>query len=260
VSRLVLLALLILFSGPASAQIAPQSFQSLAFRQHPGAQLPLDAELVDESGKPTTLGAALGQRPAVVILEYLHCSNLCGLVLHNAVRSIADAHMTPGRDFDLVAISIDPRDTPHDAAAARTMYAGMANPAAAVAGLHFLTGPSNQVGRIAAAVGFPYRYDPRSGQFAHPAGFVVTTPDGRISRYMLGISQPADVLRQAIAQARSGTVTPPAHPFLLLCFGYDPDPGSVPALVLRLVRWGSLAVVLGLALLVFALSRRRRSP
>lgn len=253
------LALLIV-ALPASARIDPNSFQNLAFRQHPGAQLPLDDQLSDSTGRQVSLGQALAGRPAVLVLEYLRCKNLCSLVLSGAVHAVAAAGLQPGRDVDLVAISIDPRDTASDIAGAQAMYARrFFDPASAAAGVRFFTASSDQVSRIASAVGFPYRYDRASDQFAHPAGFVVTTPDGRISRYVLGLNPQPALLRQAVAEADLEKVEPPAHPFLCLCFGYDPDEGSVAALTLRLVRYASFALVLGLAAMVGLLSLRRRS-
>jgi protein SCO1 len=248
----------LLVSGAADARIDAGAFDALSFRQHPGAQLPLDAALTDETGRPVHLSAALRTRPALVVLEYLRCRNLCSLVLRGAVHSLQVAGLKPGRDVDLVAISIDPRDTTADAAAARKMYvASFADPSAA-SGMHFLTGSPGEVARIASAVGFPYRFDKASGQYAHPAGFVVTTPSGKISRYILGIGPPPPALRQAVSEAGAGDVEPAAHPLLLLCFGYDPDEGTVAALAMRLVRWVSFAAIIGAVLLIAFLSLRRR--
>jgi protein SCO1/2 len=251
---------LLLAASPVRANINPASFGGLAFRQHPGAQLPLDATLRDAAGRPSTLGAAISGRPAVVILEYLRCQNLCNLVLSGAVKAISDARLTPGRDLDLVAISIDPRETAADAAAAQAMYVKrLPNPPAAASGVRFFTAPPDQVRRIASAIGFPYRYDPQTKQFAHPAGFVVTTPDGRISRYVLGLYPPPSLLKQAVGEATLDKVEPPAHPLLLLCFGYDPDASTAAILAMRLVRWASFGLILAIAGLVGFLSLRRRS-
>lgn len=259
--RAVLAAALILTSASAHANIDPDSFKSFAFRQHPGAKLPLDARLIDESGRPTTLGQAMGQRPSLLVLEYLHCANLCSLVLSGAVKSMHDAHLVPGRDVDLVAVSIDPRDTSAQAAAARDRYSqAFQPPNQAAVGLRFLTGPADQVKRIASVVGFPYRYDPKSQQFLHPAGYVVVTPDGRIARYMLGIAQPAPALRDAVDSAEEGReATSPVQSLLLLCFGYHAEPGSVAAKVMSIVRWVAGGLILACALLIFFLSRRRRA-
>jgi protein SCO1/2 len=256
-----LLALLLLAPAEArSSAVDLQSFRSLAFRQHPGAQLPLDAALRDESGRPVTLANEFRGRPAIVVLEYLRCQNLCNLVLASTVNAMRQAKLVPGRDLDLVAISIDPRDTAADGTAARTHYAAaFPDPKIAANGLHFLTGAPQQVARVADAVGFSYRYVRGSGQFAHPAGVVVTTPGGRISRYMLGLDPPPAALRTAVAEAGQGDVQPAAHPLLLLCFGYDPDEGTAAALAMRLVRIVSLGGVLGIALLIGLLSFRRRA-
>jgi protein SCO1/2 len=255
-----ILVSLLVVAAPANAAADPGAFKSLSFRQHPGARLPLDAQLVDSSNRPATLGDAIGGHPSVLVLEYLRCKNLCSLVLSGAVQAIAGAGLRPGRDLDLVAISIDPRENARDAAAAQAMYARrFADPAAAAPGVRFFTGSAEQMHNIASAVGFPYRYDQASGQFAHPAGFVVTTPDGRISRYVLGLNPRPAELKQAVAEAAHDGVEPPAHPLLLLCFGYDPDEGTAAALAMRLVRWVSLAGVLGCALLIGFLSLRRRS-
>ena len=254
----VLFALAFL-ATPLRANEDPQSFPSLAFHQHPGAQLPLGAELFDASGHATTLREALAQRPSVLVLEYLRCQNLCSLVLTGAVRAISSAGLVPGRDVNLVAISIDPRETAADAAAAQAMYVKrFSNPAAAAAGVHFFTAPPDEVRAIASAVGFPYRYDEHSRQFAHPAGFVVTTPGGRISRYVLGLYPPPGLLKRAVAEASADEVEPPAHPLLLLCFGYDPDEGTAAALAMRLVRWTSALLVLLVVAFIAFLSLRRR--
>ena len=257
---ILLLALTLFLSVPARARIDPASFAALSFRQHPGAQLPLDAELRDERGRPTRLGAALEGRPAILIFEYLRCQNLCSLVLSGTTEALVRARLTPGRKVDLVAVSIDPRDSSADVAAAAAMYARrFPDPAAAAPGIRFLTGSPDQVKRIADAVGFPYRFDRQSNQYAHPAGFVVTTSSGRISRYILGLNPAASLVAKAIAEAEAGTIIPPAHPLLCLCFGYDPDEGSVAALTWRLARIVSLGLLLACALLVGSLSLGRRS-
>jgi protein SCO1/2 len=256
--RLLAAAALITLSSTAHARIQEQDFQNFAFRQHPGAQVPLDAQLRDEIGRPVELRQVLGHEPSVLVLEYLKCRNLCSLVLRSATSAIAKGGLEPGSDLQFVAVSIDPRDTPADAAAARAMYSRQFPPTAA-RGLHFLTGSPSEVGRIASAVGFPYRYDRQSGQFAHPAGFVVLTPEGRISRYMLGLGQSPGDLARAVAQAREDWIKPPAYPLLCLCFGYDPDEGSVAALAWRLTRIVALVAMLCCAALLFMLSRRRRS-
>jgi len=250
---------LVFFPAVIHAAVDPRSFQSLAFRQHPGAQLPLGAELVDNSGRSLSLATALGGKPAVVMLDYLRCKNLCSLVLTGAVHAIITAGLRPGVDVNLVAISIDPRDTPRDASAAQAMYARrFPDPVSASSGLRFLIARPDQVREISSAIGFPFRYDKQSDQFLHPAGFVVTTSAGKISRYVLGINPQPLLLKSAIAEAARNVVEPPAHPLLCLCFGYDPDEGSVAALTWQLVRWTCVGIVLACIAMIGFLSLRRR--
>lgn len=256
--RVAIAGLLLVASAPASARIQPSQFAGFAFRQHPGAQIPLDAVLSDESGRPVRLGQYFGREPVVVFLEYLRCPNLCGLVLGSTVAQMKAQQLRPGRDLQFVAISIDPREQPVDGAKARAGYMRRLG-AQSPAGWHFLTGEEAQVRRVAGAIGFPYEYDPSIDQYAHPAGFVVATPGGRIAQYFLGFEAKAGQLRQAVESAATGATKPAAYPLLCLCLGYDPQPGTVQAAVLGIVRRASIAIALASLLVIVLLARRRRS-
>lgn len=253
-----LLAFLAFATAPAAAQIQPSQFSSFAFRQHPGAKLPLDAVLQDEDGRLVRLGNYFEGKPVVLILDYLHCPNLCGLVLGGVVARMKAEKLVPGRDLQFVAVSIDPNETATDAKTALANYTGQYG-AASPAGWHFLRGPADQVHRIASAVGFPYKWDDSLKQYAHPAGFVVATPDGRIAQYLLGVDQPPGALSKAVAGAATGATKPPAYPLLCLCLGYDPQPGTVSAIVLGIVRDISLTLLAACILLVLFLARRKKA-
>ena len=253
-----LLLLLFLFASPACASLQPSQFGDLAFRQHPGGALPLDAILRDESGRSVRLGSLFDARPAVVVLEYLHCPNLCGLVLAGLVHDLAKSGLKPGRDLDFIAITIDSKETPADAAAARADYLKRFGTDDAE-GWHFLTGTAPEVRRVADAVGFQYKFDKSIGQFAHPAGYVVVTPKGRIARYMLGFEHDPAELRTALATAAEGEVEPPAHPLLLLCFGYDPQQGTIAWFVMQALRLGALIAVLACGFYIVTALRRERA-
>jgi protein SCO1/2 len=256
--RLLLAILLLFAAGPAEAIITPSQFASFAFRQHPGAKLPLDTVLRDENGRPVRLGGYFAGKPVVLVMEYLRCPNLCGLVLGQITAQMKQQKLMPGRDLQFVAISIDPREKSSDGLAARADYMKRLG-ATSPAGWHFLTGDSQQVKRVADAIGFPYKYDPSIDQFAHPAGYVVTTPDGRIAQYILGFQTKPGQLRTAVESAGKGTTKPAAYPILCLCLGYDPQPGTVQALVLGIVRWVSIGLALASVLGIALLARRRRA-
>lgn len=253
----VWLMLMAVVATPAAAQQSPYTTQQLAdlsFHQHPGKTLPLDAALIDETGNAVTLGSFFTGRPVVVVLDYLHCKTLCGFVLDDLVRTTAQVPLTPGRDYDVVAISIDPHDTPADSRAARAQYlAQTAHPG----GWHFLTGSEAAVHHIADTVGFPYLYDAGADQYAHPAGITIAAPDGRIARYLLGVDYAPLDLRLALTEAARGTISTPATALLLLCYCYDPATGRYSAQINTAMRILGGATLLGLGYMVLRLSNVR---
>lgn len=253
-SLLSVLLLAILSIRPAAAADVTE----FAWQPHPGAALPLDAGLTDEQGRPTTLGAYFTGHPVVLILEYLGCKTLCGVTIDGIFGALDSSPLEPGRDFELVAVSIDPRDTPADAASAKAKHlAAYAHPGGAAA-VHFLTGREQETRRIAGAVGFPYRYDRELDQYVHPAGFVVAAGNGTISRYILGAGPTAAELQSALADAAQNRSGPGLLTrFVLLCSGTGAPLGryTVPIeAAFALANLGGLVVLIA----VFAAIRRRR--
>jgi protein SCO1/2 len=248
------LTLLLAAALPAAAQqssFTTRQLADLSFHQHPGATLPLGMALTDENGHAVTLGSFFTDRPVVVVLDYLHCKTLCGFVLSDLVRTTAQVPLTAGRDYDVLAISIDPHDTPADSRAARDQYlARTAHPG----GWHFLTGSEASVRHIADTIGFPYLYDADADQYAHPAGITIASPDGRIARYLLGVDYPPLDLRLALTEAARGTISSPATTLLLLCYCYDPATGRYSAQINTALRILGGATVLGIGFMVLRLS------
>jgi protein SCO1/2 len=253
-SAIAVLMLLLAATMPVAAQqssFTTSQLADLSFHQHPGTALPLDTTLTDESGKTVTLGSFFTNRPVVVVLDYLHCKTLCGFVLNDLVRATVQVPLTPGRDYDIVAISIDPHDTPADSRAARDQYlARTSHPG----GWHFLTGSDASVRHIADTIGFPYLYDASADQYAHPAGITIASPDGRIARYLLGVDYPPLDLRLALTEAAHGTISSPATALLLLCYCYDPATGRYSAQINTALRILGGATVLGIGFMVLRLS------
>jgi protein SCO1/2 len=243
---------------PRAVALGDNDAAALAFRPYPGAHLPLNTMLVDETGHTVALGAFFGKSPVIVVLDYLRCTSLCGLTLRNLVGGTLDKlPLEPERDYQLVAISIDPRDTPADAAAARTKYAGLLEHAGAERGLHFLTASEASVRAVAEAVGFPYRYDSLLDAYIHPAGFIVASPDGAISRYVEGVSiAPADLVG-ALADAEQDKSQDLLTRLVLLCHVQGAPLGRFTVPVLAAFTAANLAA--GFFLIVhFAVIRRRR--
>ncbi|UEM01800.1 SCO family protein [Skermanella rosea] len=257
VPLLAAMVVAILAALPVRAQstLPAEGFAGLAFDQHPGAVLPADVRLVDDQGRSVSTADLFGQgRPVVLVFDYFRCTTLCGLVLGDLSAALAQVPLTPGRDYGLVAVSIDPRETARDAAALKARHFDR-DPAFAGAA-RFLVGPEDEVRRLADTVGFPYRYDPAIGQFAHPAGVTLVSAGGRISRYVLGIGYDPLDLRLGLIDASRGTVASVADQLLLLCYAYDPAHGRYSLVIGNIVRAGGILTVAALGLLIFLASRK----
>jgi protein SCO1/2 len=255
-SAVLVLALLALSGGTSSA-LAGEDFSEFAFRPHPGARLPLASEFVDDQGRAVPLGRFFAGKPVVLVLDYLRCKTLCGLTLENLAAGLGALPLDAGRDFQVVVISIDPRDKPTDVAAAKVKYLGIYDHPAGDDGWHFLTGPQPVVQRVADNVGFPYRYEPALDQYIHPAGFVVAAPDGSISRYLLGITaQPAE-LESVLNDAAHGKTVGLVTRLLLLCHGDTPQLGRYSLAIEGAFVVANLVAMIG-GIAAFVAIRRRR--
>jgi protein SCO1 len=234
--------------------LRPEETSALGFEQRMGAALPLGVVLRDEAGRPVRLGDFFHGEPVVLVLDYLRCRTLCGVVLEHTASTLALTPLIAGRDYQVVAISIDPRDGPAQSRAARAKYlAGGARPQSAA--WHFLTGPDSSVRTVANAVGFHYRYDPAIDQYAHPAGIMLATPRGTIARYLLGVGfRPLD-LRLGLTEAARGRISSPVAQLLLLCYCYDPGTGRYSFAIRNTTRALCAATVFGLLFMVFRLCR-----
>jgi protein SCO1/2 len=251
-------AALYLFFGPtaSSEPAGAPSDLDLAFRPHPGARLPLAAVLTDENGHAVPLQTFFQKTPVVLVLDYLRCTSLCGVTLRNLVGALDRLPLVAGRDYQVVAISIDPRDTPADAAAARAKYAALLDQAGGAAGLHFLTGPQTAVRQIADTVGFPYRYDRLLDAYIHPAGFVIASPDGTISRYVEGVAVTSQDLIGAFSDAQQDRSVGPVERILLFCHIQGAPLGRFTVPVLAAFMLADVAAGIA-ALAIFVAIRRR---
>lgn len=249
----------------ATALVMPRSappaggddLAALSFQPHAGAHLPLAVRLVDERGSSVTLGQYFARTPVILVLEYLRCTSLCGVTLRHLMQTLSRLPLAPGRDYQLVAVSIDPRDTPQEAAAARADYAAQLARPGSDAGIHVLTGAPDSVRQIADAIGFRYRYDRLLDAYIHPAGFVVASPSGSISRYLEGVAATETDLIAALGDAEEDKAQGPLTRLLLLCHVQGAPVGRLTVPVLAAFMAADVAAGLTL-IVVFAGIRRRR--
>jgi len=236
----------------------PRALQDVGFDQRLDQQVPLDAVFRDETGQSVSLGDYFAGKPVILVLAYYKCPMLCTQVLNGLVRALLDVPLDIGKDFNVVTVSFDPRETPELAAAKKKSYLERYGRPGAEAGWHFLTGEQESITRLAEAVGFRYRYDEKNDQFAHASGILVLTPRGRIARYFYDIRYSPRDLRLGLVEASENKIGSPADQVLLFCFHYDPAEGKYGATVMNFVRLGGAFTVLGIGGLMAVLWRHGR--
>lgn len=256
----LLLVLCLLSAAPQCAWSQPLAYPAppqAQFRQQLDARLPLAAAFTDDSGRRARLGDFFGTQPVVLVLGYYHCPNLCSTLMDGVLETLAGVGLPP-RAYRVLGVSIDPTESAASAARKKASYGALV--AHAGGELHLLTGGAPQIQALARSAGFGYSYDAASRQYAHPAGFLVATPDGRISHYFMGVRfDPRDV-RLALVDAAAGRIGSPVDRLLLMCSHYDPATGRYSAAAMTLVRAACLAVLAALVLWMWRVrkSGRRR--
>ncbi len=243
-------------AGYAPADRQTQVLREIGFDQRLGESLPLDLRFRDENGRDVRLGDYFGKRPVVLSLVYYECPMLCTLTLNGLASALKTLSMTPGKDFDLVTVSFEPKETPALAAAKKRAYLQRYGRPGAEAAWHFLTGDADAIAALTRAVGFRYVWDAPTRQYAHAAGIMVLTPDGRLSRYLYGIEYAPKDLRLAVVESSGGTIGSPVDQLLLYCYHYDPSAGRYGAYVIGMLRVGAVATILGLGGFIAVMWRR----
>jgi protein SCO1/2 len=243
-------------AAPASAIPAP--LREIGFDQKLDQPLPLDTTFSDEEGREVRIGRYFGAKPVVLGFVYYDCPMLCGQIIGALTSALRTMSLDAGRDFEVVLVSFDPRETPALAAAKKAEYLARYDRTGAAAGWHFLTGQPASIERLTQAAGFRYAWDEPTKQFAHPAGLIIVTPDGRPARYLFGIEYGARDVRLALVEASQGKVGSPVDSFLLYCYHYDPMTGRYGFLVMRAIRIAGAATVLALGSFIVIMVRRDR--
>lgn len=243
--------------GRAASERVP-ALSDIGYQQKIGDKVPLDLVLRDESGAERPLGQFFHGRPVVLSLVYYECPMLCTLSLNGLVSALSVLSMNPGKDFEILTVSFDPKETSAQATLRKKAYLGRYHRAGAEEGWHFLTGDRQSLEKLTKAVGFRYSWDEETRQFAHGTGLVVLTPDGVISRYLYGIEYAPKDLRLALVESGQGRLGSPVDSFLLACYRYDPAHGRYGAAVMNMVRMGGIATILALGGFVAVMLRRDR--
>lgn len=243
-------------AATTTADGRPAALREVGIDQRLGEALPLDVPFRDDEGRAVTLGDYFGTRPVVLVMTYFECPMLCTLVLNGLTKTLKTLSFEPGNEFDVVAVSIDPRDTPAKAAEKKAVYVREYGRPATAPGWHFLTGDEAAIARVASAVGFRFRWVPEEGQFAHAAGIVVATPEGRLARYFYGLDYAPRDLRLGLVEAADHRIGSAVDALLLFCYQYDPITGKYGAIALNLVRAGGVATVLAIGLFMAVMLRR----
>jgi protein SCO1/2 len=258
---LVLAALAITASLDAqqNSSTPPQLPGKVSITQHMGGQLPLDDMFRDESGKVVRLGDYFKSgRPVLLNFMYFRCPMLCSMVLEGTTTALTELKPDVGKDFDVITVSFDPRDTPDGARAKKELYAKRYGRPGAYSGWHFLTSNESAIKRLTNAVGFEYAYDIHTDQFAHATMLVAVTPQGQISKYFYGFTYIPRDLRLALVEASSGKIGTAADQLLLLCFHYSPSTGKYTAQAMNFVRAGGVVTMVFLFGGIFMMLRGER--
>jgi len=254
-------------SGIVRAQLVeqvPEALEEVGITEHLDAKLPMDLEFRDEDGLSVTLGSFFdGERPVILTLNYYRCPMLCGLMLNGLVDGLEQMEWTPGQEFEIVTVSINPLETPALAKEKKQNYLKRYGRPSAVTGWHFLTGREPEIDRLAETVGFRFVYDPVEQQYAHAAAIFVCTPDGRVARYLYGIEYPSKRLKLGLLEASEGKIGSTLDQLIMYCYHYDPSSRRYSPVAMNIMRVGGGAtasiLVVALGMFWFREWRRKKS-
>ncbi len=241
------------------ANIRPPYLQNVGIEQHLDGQVPPELTFVDDTGRAVKLGDYFGSKPIILNLVYYNCTMLCGEALAGLTGAMKMIKFDVGKEFEVVTVSFNPKETPEIAAAKKQDYLSRYGRAGAASGWHFLTGPPESINALTKAVGFQYQYDEKNNQYAHATAIMVLTPQGRISRYFYGVDFPPKDLRMGLVEASQRKIGNPIDQVLLYCYHYDPATGKYGAVVSNMLRLGGGITVLFLGALLLILFRLDKS-
>jgi protein SCO1/2 len=243
-----------------AAQQVPSYLKGAGIEQHLNDPLPMNAVFTDEQGDTAALGHWIGSAPVILVMVYYKCRSLCPEVLHGLAAALKDCHLVPGKDYDVVTVSIDPNDLPSDAAAEKARFVRDVGLAGVAPATHFLTGKVASIQAISNATGFRFVRIPgpdgQMDQFAHPTVIMFATADGRLSKYIAGADYQSRDLRLAIMDASQHKISNPEDLILLYCCSYDPVSGKYSVAVLRVLSIAGMFSLVVVAGMIWLLTRK----
>src|ERR1700747_1759480 len=228
---------------------------NVGIEQHLDGQVPPDLAFVDDTGRAVKLGDYFGKKPLILNLVYYNCPMLCGEELAGISSALKVVKFDVGKEFEILTVSFNPKETPILAAAKKQEYVKRYGRPNASAGWHFLTGPAESINALTKVVGFQYQYDESKNQYAHATAIMVLTPQGRISRYFYGVEFPPKDLRMGLVEASQGKIGNAVDAVLLYCYHYNPETGKYGVMVTNILRLAAAATILLLGGLLFILWR-----
>jgi protein SCO1 len=258
---------LLLSSGAASAQAVPSGtgpaaearpavLENVGFRPQLNAPLPLDLAFRDETGRGLQLREYFTQKPVLLALVYYGCPMLCNQTEQGVVGALRMLSFNPGRDYQVVFVSFDPRESADMAAQKKESAMTHFRRPETASGWHFLTGSKESIEALTRGANFRYSFDQKSGLFAHASGIMLLTPDGRISRYFYGVEYPARDIRLGLVDASAGKIGTPIDRALLFCYQYDPASARYSASILKIIRLAGILTMLALVAGILIFRRR----
>ncbi|HVR85352.1 MAG TPA: SCO family protein [Planctomycetota bacterium] len=248
---------LAILGAQAPAGQARGGTPGVGITQQLGSSVTMDLQFRDERGNPISLGEASAGKPFVLALVYYRCPMLCNLVLGGILETLVALEPDAGDRFSVVTVSFDPSEGPDLASAKKQHYLRAYGRPSGERGWRFLSDRAGSAERLCRETGFRVSFDPVTRQYAHASAILVLTPDGRISRYLMGVTYPARDLRLALVEASAGKIGTATDQLLLLCLQYDPRAGKYTLAVWKLLRIGAAVTVFALLALILVLSRKR---
>ena len=240
----------------------PEVLKTIGIEQKLGAPMPLETEFKDENGKSVKLGEFFNKgRPVILAFVYYECPMLCNEVLNGLTGSLKGIALDAGKDFDVVAISFDSRENDKRDLARnkKENYLKRYGRPGAENGWHFLTGTKDAIDAATGAAGFGYQWDEKSGQFAHAGGIMITTPDGKLSRYFYGIDYSPKDVKFGLMESSEDRIGNAAEQLLLYCYHYDPSTGKYGLTILSVLRIASIFMLLGIGAMGLVFWRRNKN-